>query len=45
MFSFKFVAYQPLIKRCQVSCVNKQQVETDKNIRTMFIAWEVNLEF
>jgi len=26
IFSFKFVAYQPL-QRCQISCANKQQFE------------------
>jgi len=36
-FSYEFVAYQPL-QRCQISSVNKQQVETNKNICAIFIA-------
>jgi len=44
VFSFKFAAYQPL-QYCQISCANKQQVETNKNIHVMFIAWITNAVF
>jgi len=31
IFSFEFVAYQPL-QRCQISCANKQQIDKTKTV-------------